>query len=377
MPNWGTIGLVDSSRALRVLSVGSLPPEWGGPSFGGVATAHATLLKGFADATCPVEVVGVAAAVTAGGDTPAVPVFTRPEGVTVAAFYERLLDELQPDAVVMHHFAHAIGVTHARLPAPPPAVGVAHSWNSVTARSGSDRQAALERAAEALSGLSALVGPSRHCLREGRELGLDYPPLVETIHHPVRASLAGDGIDVGGERGGVLYLGALAPPKQPDVLVEAAAALPGVAVHLGGAGELEPELRARIAGLAIGDRVEIGPLDANEVRDRLLGAETMCLPSASESLGLAYVEALACGTPVVGFAPTLREIGDAVGGAIGEPLDSAEPAAVAAAIERVRATRWDRAQLRRRTLAAFGLERAVGRYVDLLERVAARPAARI
>src|SRR5213076_2597313 len=36
------------ARLLKVLSIGSVPPEWGGPVRGGVATFHAALLEGLA-----------------------------------------------------------------------------------------------------------------------------------------------------------------------------------------------------------------------------------------------------------------------------------------------------------------------------------------
>jgi glycosyltransferase involved in cell wall biosynthesis len=146
-------------------------------------------------------------------------------------------------------------------------------------------------------------------------------------------------------------------------------------VILAGEGQLEDSLRAQIAQLSLGERVRIvGHFDdsvhLSRVRDLLLGAELMCLPSRSESFGLVFTEALACGTPVVGFGPTVREIQDELGVGIGEPLDDPDPGAIAAAVGRVRARDWDRELLRRRTLEVFGLPRATARYLDLLRRLA-------
>ena len=99
-------------------------------------------------------------------------------------------------------------------------------------------------------------------------------------------------------------------------------------------------------------------------------AELVCLPSHSESFGLVMIEALAAGSPVVGFGPTLEEIRDRVGIDIGEPLGDPTPDNVAAAIESVRSRPWDRAALRRAALAEFSAESVARRYSKLLRQVA-------
>jgi glycosyltransferase involved in cell wall biosynthesis len=359
-----------AGAAARVLSVGSLPPSWGGSAYGGVATLHATLLEGLRGFCTRIEVIGAVSPAPPRQGAP-VPIFVRPAGEPTAAFYERLLDELAPDVVLMHHFAHTIGVTHARLRDAPPAIGVAHSWHNITFRSEDERRRAFAITEEALGGLDALVGMSRHCLLEGEGLGLSYPSIVETIYHPLQpfyaAGVEPDELDR--QRSGVAYLGSLIPRKAPAALVEAAALIPDLRVTFAGHGQLEDELGRTIASLSLSDRVVVQHLDDREARDLLLRSEAMCLPSRSETFGLAYIEALACGVPVVGFGPTLREIRDEVGIDVGEPLDDGAPAEVAAAIERVRAAGWNRRELRARTLEAFDLNRASERYAELIASV--------
>jgi glycosyltransferase involved in cell wall biosynthesis len=340
-----------------------------------VATLHATLLEGFQSPRCPVDAIGVVPPASLSRELP-LPVFARPPDESTASFYERLLAQLEPDVVLMHHFAHTIGLTHARMGDAPPAIGVAHSWHNVTFCDGEERERAWETTQEALAGLRAIVGMSRHCLREGRELGLRYPAIVETIYHPLQPlySTAAPGLDVdGGERQGVACLGSLIPRKRPEVLVEAAARVPGLGVVFAGHGECEDRLRALISARSLDARVEIQHLDDTRVRELLYRSEAMCLPSCSETFGLAYAEALACGTPVIGFGPTLREIRDEVGVEIGETVDTGGPDEVVAAIERVLDADWDRAELRRRTLAAFDLPAATERYADLIARVVDAP----
>jgi len=358
---------------MRLLTVGSLPPEWGGPERGGVATFHASLLSGLLERV-DVEVVGTLPPSPLDREVP-MPVFARPADIGRAAFYGDLLERLRPDAVVMNHVANTFGVTHARLRSPPPALGVVHSWHNVTFRAGEERRHAMGLTEEAMSGLSGVVVPSQHGVAEGHRLGFRYPAVVEAIHNPLQPLYMDKSIDVaGGERHGVVFLGGLIPRKDPGALVEAAALLPGTSVVLAGKGELEEPLLALIDRLGLDDRVRLAELPRGDdhlprVRDLLLGAELLCLPSRSESFGLAFIEALSCGTPIVGFGPAVREIRDAVGIEVGEPLDTESPEEIAAAIERVGAAAWDRGLLRRAAISAFGLPRIIDRYVRLLQRV--------
>jgi glycosyltransferase involved in cell wall biosynthesis len=355
--------------ALRVLTVGSLPPEWGGSARGGVATFHAALLAGLRERG-DVEVVGVLPPTEPTAPVP-FPVFARPPDQGLAEFYERTLDRLRPDAVLLNHVANTVGVTHVRLGSPVPAVGVAHSWHNITFADEDDRARALEVTEEALAGLGALVVPSEHCRREGEALGLSLPARTEVIHYPLQPLYLDDPGDLeAGERRGALFVGSFAPRKRPEALVEAAALLPGLEATLVGEGELEPQLRERAEALGLRERVRVTALAGDDhperLRQAMREAEVLCLPSGSESFGIVFAEALACGTPVVGFGPTVREISATLGCEVGAPLDVGEPARLADAIERVRSRAWDRDDLHRRAVEAFDLSRTVGRYVEVL-----------
>jgi glycosyltransferase involved in cell wall biosynthesis len=81
------------------------------------------------------------------------------------------------------------------------------------------------------------------------------------------------------------------------------------------------------------------------------------------------IEALAAGSPVAGFGPTLREIRDRLGVDVGEPIDEPTPENVAAAIEAIRSRSWDRRRLRRAALAEFSARSIAARYARLLREV--------
>lgn len=98
----------------------------------------------------------------------------------------------------------------------------------------------------------------------------------------------------------VSCVGALIPRKRQGLIVEALAALPGVTLVLIGKGEDEAGLRAQAAFLGVADRVRFtGAIPQDEIARWLAASDVMCLPSASEGLANAWVEALACGTPIV------------------------------------------------------------------------------
>jgi glycosyltransferase involved in cell wall biosynthesis len=336
-----------------------------------VATFHAALLEGLARRGGEVELLG-ALVPTPPSRTPPVSTFHRPEGVGIAEFYEGLLGRLHPDVVLMNHVAHTIGVTHARLSGAPPAVGIAHSWHNISFRHGEERARARAVTEEALGGLATLVVPSRHCRQEGERLGLPLPADTETIHYPLPPPYAEAGVDPEGvsERRGVLYVGSLIERKNPAGLVEAAALSPGAEVTIVGEGEQEGELREQIAKLGLDGRVRLesllGERHLERLRDLYLSSAALCLPSASESFGIVFIEALACGTPVVGFSPTVREIGIELGTEIGVPLEDRSPAAIAAALDAVASRTWDRHRLRQAVCESFALGPTVDRYLRVL-----------
>ncbi len=106
----------------------------------------------------------------------------------------------------------------------------------------------------------------------------------------------------------VAFVGRIQPLKAPDVLLRAAALLPGVRVVVAGGasgnGLAAPDSLARLAGdLGIGDRVTfLPPQPREQLVNVYRAADVVAVPSYSESFGLVAVEAQACGTPVVAAA---------------------------------------------------------------------------
>jgi glycosyltransferase involved in cell wall biosynthesis len=102
----------------------------------------------------------------------------------------------------------------------------------------------------------------------------------------------------------VLFLGRLHEKKGPADLLRALARVRarGVTVPctLAGTGAEEPNLRRLARDLRVDARF-VGAVDAPRARDLLHGTRVVCVPSHSEGFGLVFLEAQACGVPVVSY----------------------------------------------------------------------------
>jgi hypothetical protein len=101
-----------------------------------------------------------------------------------------------------------------------------------------------------------------------------------------------------------LYVGRLVEHKGVRLLLEAfgivAAADPAPTLTLVGSGPLAEDLRARAAGLGLGERVRVLPaLPPDRVAALLCDPDLLVHLSTRETFGLTVVEAIATGTPVL------------------------------------------------------------------------------
>lgn len=129
--------------------------------------------------------------------------------------------------------------------------------------------------------------------------GLDRALFRPLGRQKCRAVLAGDfGIPAGGPL--IASVGALIPRKGQRFVIEALAQLEGTRLVLVGKGEDRPALEQLAKERGVAGRVHfLGSLDHKALPVVLSACEAMVLPSASEGLANAWVEALACGTPLI------------------------------------------------------------------------------
>jgi glycosyltransferase involved in cell wall biosynthesis len=223
-------------------------------------------------------------------------------------------------------------------------------------------------------------------LREELIAGGAAPDQITTLRNGVdceRFSPVQTAFPKAGEPKTILFVGWLIPRRRPDLVLGAAAQLPGVHVRLVGSGPEEASLRVLAVDLGIAGRVAfLGQQPPEAMPGHFSAADVLMLPSEREGWANVLLEAMACGTPVVSRA---------VAGALdlvtvpeaGKLVDSDDPADYAQAVrtlldapparESVRAYasrfKWrdiSLAQERifREAMAAHGQPRQAGRQKD-------------
>ncbi|MFN3991138.1 MAG: glycosyltransferase [Erythrobacter sp.] len=131
--------------------------------------------------------------------------------------------------------------------------------------------------------------------------GLDRDRFRPLAHTQLRAQLGAQlGFDLPNGVPVLACVGALIDRKGQYLAIEALPELPEARLILAGEGEHEPFLRALTVDLGVADRVHFaGSVDHDLLPLILSAADAMVLPTISEGLANVWVEALACGTPVV------------------------------------------------------------------------------
>jgi glycosyltransferase involved in cell wall biosynthesis len=144
-----------------------------------------------------------------------------------------------------------------------------------------------------------------------------------------------------------VYIGRISREKQVHVLRDTVARLPGVRLALVGGG---PELATMQRYFADTPAHFVGYLRGDDVAAAYASADVLVFPSLSETFGLAPLEAMACGLPVIattvgGLVDTVRDGVNAL------TYDPAAPHQITAQLERLRGDPALRQRLREGALA--------------------------
>jgi glycosyltransferase involved in cell wall biosynthesis len=171
----------------------------------------------------------------------------------------------------------------------------------------------------------------------------------------------------------LVAVGNLYPVKGHQHLVDAVGLLtvrhPNVHVAIAGRGDLEGVLAARALDLGLGARLHLLGL-RSDVSAILSAADIFVLPSLSEGLPLALLEAMFAGCPIV--ASDVGEVGRALGyGDAGLLVESANPIELADALDRLLSDPDGAAEMghraARRAATEYGLSQMVRRYSGIYE----------
>ena len=232
-----------------------------------------------------------------------------------------------PDGPVAQRLSRALGIPYSVK-----ARGAdIHYWGMRR-----DTRKLVKRAAEGASGLLAVSNAMRRSMMkmgmDGEKIRVHYTGVdLDRFEIADRAAAK----DVLGFEGPVvLCVGALIPRKGQELLVQALPRLPGVTLLFAGQGQYRRALEKQAEELGVDRRIGfLGSVPHDRLPRIYAAADVMALPSSSEGLANAWVEALACGTPIVvsdvGGARELLDRPEA-----GEIVDR-DPEAIAAAIGKI------------------------------------------
>lgn len=164
----------------------------------------------------------------------------------------------------------------------------------------------------ALEGATMIVAVSESLARGLRDLGVD-PAKIRVIPYGIDGSrFAPDPAGRAAVRARlglaetdrlVLSVGRLHPVKGHDLLIDAAARIPGVRFAIVGEGAERANTEQRIRERGLEGRVTlVGAIPNEELAPWYSAADLFCLPSRAEGHPNVLIEALACGTPAVATA---------------------------------------------------------------------------
>ena len=246
--------------------------------------------------------------------------------------------ELAPDVVVGHDYKANILLA---LATSEPRVAVVHGYTSEDSKirlfEAIDRR--VVQSAEAVVVVSAALreelveaGTPSDRVHEIPN-GVDADPIASVAREGRQAVRVELGL--GDDDALVLVLGRLSPEKGQDVALDAFAALDrqDVRLLLVGDGATREALEARVARLDLGGRVVFGGWRGDPWAC-LGAADVFLLPSRSEGLPLALLEAMAAGVPAI--ATRVGAVGEVLeDGACGLVIDPDDPAGLTTALRAV------------------------------------------
>jgi glycosyltransferase involved in cell wall biosynthesis len=212
------------------------------------------------------------------------------------AWLARVLRDERASVVHLHTFASQVLGTRAALRAGVPVVRTEHSTRVY------DDASCWPFSRWSLARVDAAVAVSQHV----RAVALARAPwaagCMTVVPNGVDTARFAPG-PAGPKGDGFVFtlVGRLEPRKGVDRAIQAMTGVPGATLDVVGDGEARAALEAQARALGVADRVRFHGY-VEDVRPLLAGSRAALCTSRAEGLGVALLEAMAVGLPVVGFA---------------------------------------------------------------------------
>ncbi|MFW6017050.1 MAG: glycosyltransferase family 4 protein, partial [bacterium] len=283
---------------------------------------------------------------------------------------------VNPDIIHCHHIQRNFSYAYECFCTTDiPYIATTHSYHSITFREGAEKKRNAYMVKKNMEDCKNLIYVSSHLKSESRDLFKKYPENEYIIQNPIdmnkfnvlnkvnakiKTSLEYDKV--------ILYVGSFIKRKGYDILLKAISKLHNQQIHVVfiGSGEKD-ELISIAKNLNILDQLTIiDHVKQDDLIDYYNASELVVIPSSSESFGLIFIEALACGTPVIGTKGVPEEIipeedyGYRV--EIGNIEELTEK--IKLSINKV----WDRNKLME-FAESFSWETSIQKYIDIYETV--------
>lgn len=300
----------------------------------------------------------------------------------VAACCETI-EAFRPDIIHVHAVEGRFTVAHAANLYGVPIVATAHSTHYVEfVEDGvkDDNRALVERN---LHEATDIVFVSKWVAERHEQVfpgALDHAhtvilpnPIDASVYAPVPRAAARERLGMAEGDIFLLTLGNLIPRKDPLTFIRAVGILRSqglpVRVIMVGSGPLKAEMEALIAELDLGDVIHLeGHAPQEAINDYYSAADVYVFPSLMETWGLAAVEAMLCGCPVVGTFDVMPEVVPEYAGVF---VPSHEPVDLAAGLTEAIERDWDRDAIRSFALG-YDWKTQVGGFESLYRDILAR-----
>ena len=272
--------------------------------------------------------------------------------------YHRVIQEFKPDIIHIHHLEYRFPFVYYLVEEHIPILTTVHSTSFLEFSPSSILKERKEFIRRNLDLSRNLIFVSQFLEKRFETL---FPGVLEDknttiLHNPVNGSdyfpisknEARGKLGLEPDEPVILFVGKLIPQKGLAILIEAAQILQDRGLHFQvlvvGSGPQQVELEELVQKYDLTQTVHFeGSKSQAELFLYYNAADLFVLPSAMESFGLVFVEAMLCGCPVLGKAEVLQEILPSEG--CGYYLPSSEPERWADVITRSLDRFWDKDEI--------------------------------